>query len=224
MISSFYQEMRAIRLVFRFIHVSDNSSNHYSAGVHYAPQGGAVGAGQALLQNFIQGIDVATTIAGSTSSTPVESLQLALSQIHLSPVTIPGLHQNLIKSASLTFPINIVSTGVASTSFVLSNPFTASINILRLAATATFHGLTLGTIPTTDASSHPISAPGHGDVSSPALPLNFNLSPAAIIQLLLATSQQNNVNLGPLSQLFQFVLSNPDFKPPVRSSLKGHGD
>ncbi|PPQ89568.1 hypothetical protein CVT25_012240 [Psilocybe cyanescens] len=191
----------------------------YPIGVHFAPQGGAIDAGRALLENFLQGIDAATTIAGSTASTPIESLQLALSQIHLSPVTIPGLHQNLITSASLTFPLDIVSTGVASTTFALSNPFTASINILKLAATATFHGLTLGTIPAIDTSSHPIRASGHGDVTSPALPLVFNLNPSAIIQLLLVTSQQNNVNLGPLAQLFQFVLSNPDFKPPVTTTV-----
>lgn len=183
--------------------------------VHFSPQGGAITAGQALLQNFIEGINVDTTIAGSTGSTPIESLQSALSQIKLSPVTIPGIHQNLITSASLTFPTNIVSIGVASTSFTLSNPFTASINLLKLAATAKFHNLTLGTIPNTDDSANPIHADGHSQVSSPPLPLDFNLDPATIIQLLLLTSQANGVDLGPLPQMFQFVLSNPDFKPPV---------
>ena len=183
--------------------------------VHFSPQGGAVNAGQTLLQNFLEGINADTTIAGSTGSTPIESLQLALSEIKLSPVTIPGIHENLIKSASLTFPTDIVSTGVASTSFVLANPFTASINLLKLAATATFHNLTLGKIPSTDASGHPIHADGHSQITSPTLPLDFNLDPATIIQLLLLTSQANGVDLGPLPQLFQFVLSNPDFKPPV---------
>lgn len=134
-------------------------------------------------------------------------------------MTIPGIHQNLITSASLTFPINIVDTGVATTSFTLANPFTASINLLKLGATATFHGLTLGTIPSIDASAHPIHADGHSGVTSPGLPLNFNLDPQTIIKLLLLTSQENNVDLGPLAQLFQFILANPDFKPPVRPTL-----
>jgi hypothetical protein len=168
-----------------------------------------------LLQNFLQGVDSQTAIHGSTQSTPIESLQLALSQINLSPVTIPGIHQNLLSSVSLTFPQNIVSTGVASTSFVLANPFTASINLLKVGAVATFHGLTLGTISDFDTSSNPIHADGHSSVTSPSLPLNFNLDPKAIIQLLLVTSQQNGVSLGPIAQLFQFVLDNPDFKPPV---------
>ncbi|KAF8972948.1 hypothetical protein BDZ97DRAFT_1691577 [Flammula alnicola] len=191
----------------------------YPIDVHFAPQGGAVSAGSALLQNFLDGVDAATTIAGSTGSTPIESLQSALSQIHLSPVTIPGIKENLITGASLTFPINIVNTGVATTSFTLANPFTASINLLRIAATATFHNLTLGTIPNIDASAHPIVANGHGSVTSPGLPLKFNLDPSTIIQLLLLTSQDNGVNLGPLTQMFQFVLANPNFKPPVTTTV-----
>ncbi|PPQ99716.1 hypothetical protein CVT24_009699 [Panaeolus cyanescens] len=191
----------------------------YPIDVHFAPQGGAKAAGTALLQNFLQGADTDTSIFGSTQSTPVQSLQDALSQIRLSPVTIPGLQTNLIKSASLVFPINIVNTGVAQTSFILSNPFTASINLLKLGATASFHGVTLGVIPSIDASAHPIRADGHSDVTSPQLPINFNLDPTAIIQLLLATSAQNNVDLGPLTQLFQFILQNPDFKPPVTTTV-----
>lgn len=130
-------------------------------------------------------------------------------------MTLPGLKQNLIKDASLSFPTNIVSTGVASTEFTLANPFTASINLLRLSAKVTFHDLTLGNIPNVDISAHPIVASGHGSVTSPAIPLNFNLDPSTIIQLLLLTSSENDVDLGPLTQLFQFVLSDPGFKPPV---------
>ncbi|CAA7259257.1 unnamed protein product [Cyclocybe aegerita] len=191
----------------------------YPIDVHYAPQGGAVGAGRTLLQNYIQGVDSQTTIAGSTVSTPIQSLQQALSRIHLSPVTIAGIHQNLIESVSLVFPLNIVDTGIASTAFRLVNPFTASINLLRVSAVASFHGITLGTLPSIDASAHPIRAEGHGSVTSPALPLNFNLNPINIVQLLLSTSQANGVDLGPLIQMFQFLLANPDFKPPVKTTV-----
>jgi hypothetical protein len=183
--------------------------------VHYAPQGGAITAGRTLLQNFLQGIDAETTIAGSQDSTSIQSLKSALSEIRLSPVTIPALHQTLIQSASLTFPIDIVKTGVASTSFVLANPFTASLNLLQVGATATFHGILLGKINNIDVSSNPIHANGHSSVTSPILPLQFNLQPLAIIQLLTITSQQSGVDLGPLTQLFQFIITNPTFHPPV---------
>ncbi|KAG5340679.1 hypothetical protein C0989_000829 [Termitomyces sp. Mn162] len=183
--------------------------------VHYAPQGGAVSAGNTLLQNFVEGIDVNTTIAGNMGSTDIPSLQSALSQIHLSPVSIPALRSTLIQSVSLSFPTDIVQTGVASTAFTLANPFTASINLLKVGATATYHGIQLGKIDSVDVSSRPIHAVGHSTVISPNLPLEYNLDPMATIQLLTIASQQNGVDLGPLTQLFQFVISNPDFKPPT---------
>lgn len=185
---------------------------HTRSDVHYAPQGSALAAGQALLENFLQGINVATTITGTTGSTNIESLKLALSQIRLSDVTIPGLQTTLIRSASLTFPINIATSGTATTSFTLANPFTASINLLKVSATVTYHNLTLGDIPNVGTS---IRAAGHSQVTSPGLPLKFTLVPSTIIQLLLIASQENNVGLGPLPQLFQFVLNNPNYKPPV---------
>ncbi|KAG5646292.1 hypothetical protein DXG03_003889 [Asterophora parasitica] len=194
-------------------------NGNYSIDVRYAPQGEAVSAGRSLLQNFLQGIDADTTIVGTTGSTPISSLKSALSQIRLSPVSIPALHDTLIKSASLRFPLDIVKTGVAGTSFTLANPFTASINLLKLGATATYHGIVLGKINNIDASSHPIHADGHSSVTSPTLPLEFNLQPLAIIQLLTVQSQLNNVNLGPLTQLFQFVVEHPGFKPPVSTEL-----
>jgi hypothetical protein len=170
-----------------------------------------------MLENYLQGIDSNTVIMGSTSSTPIESLQSALSQIKLSPVTIPALHQNLIGSASLEFPIDIVQTGIASTSFTLSNPFTASINLLEMSATATFQNLTVGTINNVDRSSDPIHADGHSNITSPALAFNFNLDPLTIIELISISAQEHNVDLGPLTELFQMVIDNPDFHPPVCS-------
>ncbi|KAF9529294.1 hypothetical protein CPB83DRAFT_790385 [Crepidotus variabilis] len=192
-------------------------NQNYSTDVHFAPQGGAVSAGRDLLQNFLQGVDSETSIAGSRSSTPIQSLQEALSEIRLSPVAIPSIHQNLIKSTSLVFPVDIVQTGVASATFILENPFTASVNLLRVGATATYQGLTLGNIPNVDISSRPIHADGHSSVTSPPLPLKFNLEPVNIIDLLLLNSKANGVDLGPLVPLFQFIMDNPDYKPPVQT-------
>ncbi|KAF9451269.1 hypothetical protein P691DRAFT_757432 [Macrolepiota fuliginosa MF-IS2] len=187
--------------------------------VHYAPQGDAVSSGRTLLQDFLQGINVDTAIVGSTSATDIQSLQQALSQIRLSPVTIPALNTTLIKSVSLTFPINIVDTGIATTKVTISNPFTASINLLRVEASASFHNVSLGSVPNIDLSSNPIRAEGHSEVTSPGLPFKFNLDPVAIISLLQQSSAQNGVSLGPLNDLFQFVLDNPNFKPPVKTTV-----
>ncbi len=121
------------------------------ADVHFSPQGSdAASAGRTLLENYIQGVDAETSITGSTDSTSIKSLQMALSEIVLSPVTIPAIHDTLIKSTSLTFPTDIVNTSIARASFILANPFTASINLLTVGATATYRGLTLGTIQDVD--------------------------------------------------------------------------
>ncbi|KAJ7072466.1 hypothetical protein C8F01DRAFT_1299136 [Mycena amicta] len=191
----------------------------YSIDVHYAPQGSsALTAGQAMLENFLQGINSDTVIAGTSASTPIQSLQQALSEIHLSPVTIPALHQNLLESATIEFPTDIVQTGIAQASFVLSNPFTASLNLLKVGATATYHTLTLGTIDS-DVSSDPIHADGHSSVTSPTLPLKFNLDPLTIIGLLSTLAQENNVNLGPLVGLFQYIIDNPNVKTTVTTTV-----
>lgn len=187
--------------------------------VLYSPRGSSqIAAGQRMLENYLQGIDSNTVILGTTNSTPIESLQLALSQVKLSPVTIPALHQNLINTVTLEFPTDIVQTGVASSSFTLANPFTASINLLKVTATATFQNLTVGTINGVDLSSNPIYAPGHSIITSPALPFNFNLDPLTIIELIATSAQEHNVDLGPLIQLFQLVIDNPNFHPSVRIS------
>ena len=188
----------------------------YATNVHYSPQGSAVTQGQRLLENYIQDVDSDTVIKGSTSSTPIVSL---MAEITLSPVTIPALHQPLIPSAALEFPTNIVQTGVAQVSFVLDNPFSASIKILTMSATAIYNGLIIGKINNVDRRSSPITAGGHQNITSPTLPLNFNLNPATIVALITEAAQANGVNLGPLLQLFQIVISNPNFHSPITSSV-----
>ncbi|KAJ3850500.1 hypothetical protein EV368DRAFT_84496 [Lentinula lateritia] len=190
----------------------------YAIDVQYSPQGDAVPAGQTLLENYLQGINSDTSIVGSTSSTTIQSLQEAMSEISLSPVTIPALNQSLISSASLTFPTDIVSTGIAETTFSLANPFTASINLLTIDASATYQNITLGTISVGE-TSNPIHADGHTNITSPSLPFNFNLNPVSIVELLQAGAQANGVNLGPLIDIFEFIIDNPDFNPPVNSTV-----
>ena len=142
-----------------------------------------------------------------------------MSKLTISPVDIPGLGKSLISSASLVFPNDIVQTGIAQTSFVLDNPFTASINLLTVSTSAIFQNLTLGSINNVDESANPIHADGHTNITSPSLPFDFNLEPATIITLLLLRSQENGVDLGPLPGLFQIALSDPNFQSSVSHIL-----
>ncbi|CDO73852.1 hypothetical protein BN946_scf185016.g9 [Trametes cinnabarina] len=197
--------------------VPGNSS--YAINVLYKPQGNAVASGQKMLENYLQGVTSATAIQGTTGSTPIESLQLAMSELRLSPVNIPALHQNLINTASLVFPTDIAQTGIAQSSFSLDNPFTASINLVEVTATAMFGSLTLGTIDHVDRSSSPIHADGHATIESPQLPFKFNTDPVTIIELLLQGAQNNHVDLGPLPDLFQIVTSNPNANSSVKATV-----
>lgn len=173
-----------------------------------------------MLENYLQGVNSSTTIFGTMDSTPIDSLKLALSEIKLSPVIIPALNQNLITAATLQFPVDIVQSGVATTTFTLANPFTASVNLLKINAKATFKNLTVGSIDNVDQSSDPISAPGHTNVTSPSMPFEFNMDPSTIIEMISVSAQEHGVDLGPLTELFQLVTDNPSYKPPVCSVLE----
>ena len=124
---------------------------------------------------------------------------------------------------------------MAESTFVLDNPFTASINLLVIGANATYKGLYLGAIENIDRfvpciplplspsdtfsrTGNPITAPGHTKITSPALPLHFNLNPIDIIKLLSLRAQDSGTNLGPLPELFQMVLDNPNVDLPVSAS------
>lgn len=115
--------------------------------------------------------------------------------------------ENLVTRAQLVFPADIVQTGIADANFDLSDPFTASINILSLVATAIYPqgNLNLGQINVPNVNPV-ISAPGHTQIRSYFLPLNFNLDPRVIIALLEAQASKNGVDLGPLPPLFAYVL------------------
>lgn len=121
-------------------------ANVIATAVHYQPSGGAsTASGQILLENYIQGIPSSTLIIGTSDTTPIASLKQALLTIQLG-TTIPPLEQNLITQASLTFPLNIAQTSTAQSSFVLGNPFTATINLVEVIANATYNDLFLGQI------------------------------------------------------------------------------
>ena len=192
---------------------------NYSTDVHYSPHGdAAMEAGRTMLQNFLQGIVSSTKIQGSQDTTVVDSLKLAMSEIALQ-ADIPALHQQLITGTTIVFPPNIAQSGVAQATTDLNNPFTASLNILALTAHAYYHGLNIGNIDRFDASSQPIHAGGHSTITTPTLPLKFNLDPLVIIQMLSTASQEAGVDIGPLQQMFQLVLQNPTNHPNITATV-----
>ena len=175
-----------------------------------------------MLENYLQGVTSDTTIQGSQGSTATDSLKVAVSDIRLTSVEIPALDQNLISSAALVLPTNIAQTGIAYASFSIDNPFTASINILEVTSTVKYDLLTIGEIDHADLTSSPVHANGHSNITSPQLPFKFNLDPLTIVQLLLSSAQDNQIDLGPLIELLKIVAQNPKNHPSVRRDRSKH--
>ncbi|GAA6027071.1 hypothetical protein JCM8097_006088 [Rhodosporidiobolus ruineniae] len=179
--------------------------NELGTEVRYAPSGGAsTTAGQLLLENYIQGTDSNVSIVGTSSTTPYGSLSQALGSISID-TSIPALHQLLITAASLSFPKDVSDTGLATATFDLSNPFTASINLQAVVANATYSSFFLGQInqPTLNPV---ISAGGHKNITSREVPFVLTDDPQFLINFLISVAQANNVDLGILLPEFQYVL------------------
>ncbi|GAA6063179.1 hypothetical protein JCM10212_003114 [Sporobolomyces blumeae] len=190
--------------------------NVLGTSVHYQPEGGAAtAAGQLLLENYIQNVVSDVEIVGTPSTTPYGSLSEALGKISIK-TSIPPIDQLLVTSASLSFPENIADTGIANVKFTLSNPFTASINLQGLIANATYQTFFLGQInqPTLDPV---ISAGGHKNITSRSLPFMLTDDPKFLIEFLMASAKANGVDLGILTQPFQYVLNEPSTMTAVTS-------
>lgn len=179
--------------------------------INYSPQGAEnVRAGQTLLENYVQNITSSTIVAGTQQTTDIASLVQALSGIRLT-ADIPALQKLIVIQAALVVPKNIAQTGVASATVQVANPFTASINILKLFALANYFGpsdygtITLGTIDQ-DFSSNPLANPGHQTTQSRAIPINLNIDPKNLIRFILTAARNTNTDLGPfpafLNQIF----------------------
>ncbi|EPQ29604.1 uncharacterized protein PFL1_02823 [Pseudozyma flocculosa PF-1] len=201
--------------------------NRVPTDVKYSPQGAAnVAAGQMLLENYVQGIVSDTIIQGTRDTTPIESLKQALSGISLK-ASIPPLNQLLIIQAALVIPKDIAQSGFAQATFMLQNPFTASINLLQVKADASYQGIFLGEI-NENLRRRVISAPGKTTIESYPLPFKFNLDPKTLIRFVSAAAANTGTSLGPLPPLFDQVLAQestdttvspyPDDSPPPCSS------
>ena len=144
-----------------------------------------------------------TLIIGNKDTTSIGSLTAALATIKLA-TTIPPIHQNLITQANLAFPVDIGATGVAQATFILGNPFTASVNLISVVTNATYHGINLGEINQQQLNP-PIHAPGHTAITSPTLPLALNTDPRILIQFIEAAAVAQGVDLGILRKISQYT-------------------
>ena len=199
-------------------------TNNLPTSLRYSPQGAEnVRAGQTVLENYVQNITSAAIVQGTRGSTPIESLQQALSGVALN-TDIPPLMRLIITEAILQVPKNIAQNGgVASTEVVVANPFTASLNIIKVKADAIYNDLTIGTI-NDDLTNDPIRAPGHQSTTSQAIPITLDIRPKALVQLVLELSAATGVSLGPWPPFFQEILNLPGDAPTQVSPYPDSSD
>lgn len=176
----------------------------------YMPIGAEnVRAGQTVLENYVQNITSDAVVAGTSQTTPIDSLKQGLGQISLT-AAIPPLDKMIVIQAALVVPKNIAQTGIASASVIIANPFTASINIINLIAQANFQGITIGNInQDLAATNNIIHAPGKQNTQTQEIPININIDPKVLIRFILAAASTYGVDLGPLPPFFQQVLDLP---------------
>lgn len=183
--------------------------------ISYSPQGAEnVRSGQTLLENYVSNITSPAVVAGTQQTTPIESLIQALSGIRLT-ADIPPLNKQIVVQARLVVPKDIAQTGVAQASVNIANPFTASINILRLSADANYFGpsqygtITLGDI-NQDFTSDPLVNPGHQVTTSRQIPINLHIDPKNLIRFIFTAAQNTGTSLGPFPPFLQQVLDLDD--------------
>ncbi len=167
-----------------------------STVLRYPPQGAAnVRAGQTVLENHVQNITSQAVVSGTRDSTPIDSLKQALSGVPLG-TSIPSLGRLIITGAILTAPRDVAQNGgVCSTKVIVDNPFTASLNIIQVAAQAIYNGNTIGTVDD-DLGSNPIRAPGKQVTTSQDIPIKLDIRPKSLVSLVLALAAASGTDLG----------------------------
>lgn len=179
--------------------------------IKYMPVGAAnVLAGQSMLQNYVNNITSDAMVAGNQDTTQIPSLLKGLGGISLA-TKIPPLEKMIVIGTTLVVPKNIAQTGIASASVTITNPFTATINILQLHAKAIVAGVTIGTIDQDLAATNSIiTSPGKSISQSKSIPINIDIDPKNLIRFIEAAAKEYNVDLGPLPPFFQQVLNMPN--------------
>lgn len=143
--------------------------------------------------------DVATVIKGFENSTEIASLLDAFKTLSLG-ATLPGLQSKLLDSAALTIlDTTGITNNISHVSVVLANPFTAALGVTSIESTVTSHGLTLGTITSSEA----FTSDGRSTTTSPELDLNMNLEPSVIFSLLRALAADQGMETDQIDGIMQ---------------------
>ncbi|KAF9355369.1 hypothetical protein BGX26_006649 [Mortierella sp. AD094] len=147
--------------------------------------------GMELLNLYTSGAGAAVSIAGSPTSTTVDSLTLAFGALNIGS-QMPGLATKLLAGASLVVLDTTLVNGLAQTVVTVNNPFVPAMTILSIDSTITYNGISLGTVVSTFASPPVIPGTGQGTITAS---LTMNTNPNDLTALIRAQAVKNGMSV-----------------------------
>ncbi|GJJ70156.1 hypothetical protein EMPS_02505 [Entomortierella parvispora] len=146
--------------------------------------------GLELLTLYTSGAGATVSIAGTPTSTAVESLSLAFGALNIE-TQMPGLQSKLLAGASLTVLDSTLVDGLAQTVVTVNNPFVPPMTILSIDTKITYNGVSVGTVTSTFATPPVIPGTGQGTITAS---LAMNTDPHDLITLIRTQALKNGLN------------------------------
>ncbi|KAF9204490.1 hypothetical protein BGZ49_005245 [Haplosporangium sp. Z 27] len=160
-----------------------------------------------LLTLYTSGTGAAVSIAGTPTSTQVESLSLAFGALNIGS-QMPGLQSKLLAGAALVVLDTTLTNGLAQTVVTINNPFVPPMTILSIDSKITYNGIALGSVVSTFPSPPVIPGVGQGAITAS---LAMNTNPDDLTSLIRTQAIKNGIN----TDAFDALLSiGKGAKPP----------
>ncbi|KAG0045891.1 hypothetical protein BGZ83_008897 [Gryganskiella cystojenkinii] len=147
--------------------------------------------GLELLNLYTSGAGATVNIAGTPTSTTVESLSLAFGALNIQ-TQMPGLQSKLLASASLIVLDTTLVNGLAQTVVTVNNPFVPPMTILSIDSKITYGDLSVGTVTSTFPSPPVIPGTAQGTLTAP---LTMNTNPHDLVTLIRAQAVKNGLSV-----------------------------
>ncbi|GJJ74035.1 hypothetical protein EMPS_06393 [Entomortierella parvispora] len=146
--------------------------------------------GLELLNLYTSGAGATVSIAGTPTSTDVESLSLAFSALNIE-TQMPGLQSKLLAGASLLVLNTTLINGLAQTVVTVNNPFVPAMTILSIDSKITYNGVAVGSVVSTFATPPVIPGVGQGTITAS---LAMNTNPHDLVTLIRTQAIKNGMN------------------------------
>ncbi|KAF9115595.1 hypothetical protein BGX27_007332 [Mortierella sp. AM989] len=143
-----------------------------------------------LLTLYTSGAGADVSIAGSPTSTTVDSLSFAFGALSIGS-QMPGLQSKLLAGASLMVLDTTLVNGLAQTVVTVNNPFVPPMTILSIDSKITYNGVSLGTVASTFSSPPVIPGTGQGTITAS---LAMNTNPEDLVTLIRAQAVKNGLS------------------------------